>query len=148
MSATHRKVFFCRLVGSSSVSTNATKSQRKMSRVHNVALSLALRTSSQNQTGHVSILDPPGCSLLLIAQIWETPLCRRLPEKLQVQHKVQKRRRRTHHSCKTALKIFPHLRASPPMEQTVQTNGHVCATCGAVTGYPKAQPKLKSIPFY
>ena len=34
------------------------------------------------------------------------------------------------------------LRASPPMEPTVQPNGHVCATCGAVTGSPNAEPVL------
>jgi len=36
------------------------------------------------------------------------------------------------------------MRASPPMEPTVQPNGHVCATCGAVTGSPKAA-KTKQI---
>ena len=34
------------------------------------------------------------------------------------------------------------LTASPPMEPTVQPNGHVCATCGAVTGSPNAEPIL------
>jgi len=34
------------------------------------------------------------------------------------------------------------LRASPPMEPTVQPNGHVCTTCGAVTGSPSAERKL------
>ena len=34
------------------------------------------------------------------------------------------------------------MRASPPMEPTVQPNGHVCTTCGAVTGSPNAEPKL------
>ena len=34
------------------------------------------------------------------------------------------------------------IRASPPMEPTVQPNGHVCATCGAVTGSPNAEPIL------
>jgi len=34
------------------------------------------------------------------------------------------------------------VRASPPMEPTVQPNGHVCTTCGAVTGSPNAEPKL------
>jgi len=33
------------------------------------------------------------------------------------------------------------MRASPPMEPTVQPNGHVCTTCGAVTGSPNAEPK-------
>jgi len=35
------------------------------------------------------------------------------------------------------------LRASPPMESTVQPNGHVCTTCGAVTGSPNTEPKLR-----
>jgi len=35
------------------------------------------------------------------------------------------------------------LRASPPMEPTVQPNGHVCTTCGAVTGSPNAELKLR-----
>jgi len=34
------------------------------------------------------------------------------------------------------------MRASPPMEPTVQPNGHVCTTCGAVTGSPNAEQKL------
>jgi len=34
-------------------------------------------------------------------------------------------------------------RASPRMEPTVQPNGHVCTTCGAVTGSPNAEPKLR-----
>jgi len=34
-------------------------------------------------------------------------------------------------------------RASPPMEPTVQPNGHVCTTCGAVTGSPNAELKLR-----
>jgi len=39
--------------------------------------------------------------------------------------------------------LMPALvRASPPMEPTVQRNGHVCATCGAVTGSPNEEPKL------
>jgi len=33
-------------------------------------------------------------------------------------------------------------RASPPMQPTVQPNGHMCARCGAVTGSPKAEPNL------
>jgi len=37
---------------------------------------------------------------------------------------------------------LPPLRASPPMKPTVQPNGHVCTTCGAVTGSPNAEPKL------
>jgi len=38
--------------------------------------------------------------------------------------------------------LVPPLRASPPMEPTVQPNGHVWTTCGAVTGSPNAEPKL------
>jgi len=34
------------------------------------------------------------------------------------------------------------LRASLPMEPSVQPNGHVCTTCGAVTGSPNAELKL------
>jgi len=43
----------------------------------------------------------------------------------------------------TLTQSFRCLRASPPMEPTVQPNGHVCTTCGAVTGSPNAEPKLR-----
>jgi len=36
----------------------------------------------------------------------------------------------------------PQGRAPLQMEPTVQPNGHVCATWGAVTGAPNAEPKL------